>query len=236
MIKLHTFGPAFGLPDGSPFVLKTMVLLKMSQLPFEEVRADVRKAPKGKLPVIDDDGVVVPDSTFIRLHLEKAHGIDFDAGYDAAALGAAWAVEKLLEDHLYWLVVQDRWMVDENFNKGPARLFRSIPMPLRLFVMSMVRKKIRRNLVGQGIGRHTDAERAELARRGIGAVAAVLGDRPYLLGDRPCGADATLFGFMAGALSPLFKSPTRDITEGHANLVAYRDRMFAQYFPGFKYD
>jgi hypothetical protein len=32
MITLYTFGPYFGLPDPSPFVLKAEILLKMAEL------------------------------------------------------------------------------------------------------------------------------------------------------------------------------------------------------------
>ncbi len=65
MITLYTFGPYFGLPDASPFVLKAMLLLKIAGLPFEESRSGFAKAPKGKLPYIDDDGEKIADSTFI---------------------------------------------------------------------------------------------------------------------------------------------------------------------------
>ncbi len=34
MITLYTFGPHFGLPDESPFVTKTMLLLKFAGLPY----------------------------------------------------------------------------------------------------------------------------------------------------------------------------------------------------------
>jgi hypothetical protein len=34
MITLHTFGPYFGLPDASPFVIKAMLLLG-TQHPFQ---------------------------------------------------------------------------------------------------------------------------------------------------------------------------------------------------------
>ncbi len=61
MITLYTFGPAFGLPDPSPFVMKAMMLLKLAGLDYVEKRADVRRAPKGKLPYIDDDGTIVAD-------------------------------------------------------------------------------------------------------------------------------------------------------------------------------
>ena len=48
MITLYTFGPYFGLPDGSPFVTKTMLLLKFAGLPYQENRQRYGRAPKGK--------------------------------------------------------------------------------------------------------------------------------------------------------------------------------------------
>ncbi len=66
MITLRSFGPAFGLPDPSPFVTKAEVLLKMAGLPYTVDTGGFKKAPKGKLPYIDDDGETIADSTFIR--------------------------------------------------------------------------------------------------------------------------------------------------------------------------
>ena len=61
MITLYTFGPYFGLPDGSPFVVKAMLLLKFAGLAYDEIRGYPSNAPKGKLPYIIDDGVTVAD-------------------------------------------------------------------------------------------------------------------------------------------------------------------------------
>jgi hypothetical protein len=36
MIALYTFGAYFGFPDGSPFVTKAMLLLKLAGLPYKE--------------------------------------------------------------------------------------------------------------------------------------------------------------------------------------------------------
>ena len=47
-LTLYTFGPYFGVPDPSPFVLKTITLMKMSGLPFVEDRGGFAKAPKGQ--------------------------------------------------------------------------------------------------------------------------------------------------------------------------------------------
>src|SRR5919106_466599 len=117
MITLYTFGPGLGLPDPSPFVTKAEVLLKMAALPYRTKTEGLRKAPKGKLPYIEDDGQRIADSTFIRWHIEKKYGIDFDRGLTPDLRAAAWAFEKMAEDNLYWALVDARWTNDVNFEK-----------------------------------------------------------------------------------------------------------------------
>lgn len=233
MITLHVFGPAFGLPDPSMFVIKADVLLKLSGLPYEKKPADVRKAPKRKLPVIVDNGVPVPDSTFIRFHLEDKHGIDFDAGLTPAEKGSAWAFDKMLEDQLYWVTVRERWMDPVNFDRGPRNFFKPVPAPLRPLVIAMINRDVRRTLWGQGLGRHSDADMLRLAKRAVDSLSAMLGDKPFLMGRKACAVDATLFGWVASALCPLFRSAVRDHIETLPNLVAYRDRGMQLWYPEF---
>lgn len=230
MITLYTFGPAYGLPDASPFVVKAMLLLKLAQLSYTTNSRGFKRAPKGKLPYIRDDDQVIADSTFIRWHLEKKYGVDFERGLSAQQRGTAWAVEKLLEDNLYWINVDERWMDDENFARGPATLFDAVPWPMRGLVKAMVRRKIGPSLKAQGMGRHTRPEMLAIAAKGLASVAEILGDKPYLMGATPCGADATVFAFIESALCPHFDTPLRAAAQAHPNLVAYVARMQAQYF------
>jgi len=95
----------------------------------------------------------------------------------------------------------------------------------------MVRRQVRGALKGQGFGRHSEAEILVLATRGIDHIAAFLGDKPYLMGDKPCGADAMVFSTVAGLLCDVFKSPMLAATRKHKNLTAYRDLLMTQYFP-----
>jgi glutathione S-transferase len=231
MITLYTFGPAFGLPDASPFVTKAEMLLKLAGLPYQARRGSLRRAPKGKLPYLDDMGRIVADSTMIRWHIEKTYRIDFDAGLSAAERGIAWAAEKLMEDHLYWAVARVRWLDQANFDKGPAQFFRGVPAPVRGLAERLVRYKVRKTLWGQGLGRHSEEDLVALASKGVTSIADILGDKPYLMGDAPCGADATLFAFAGSLLCPVFDTPIRTAAEGHANLVAYMDRMRAEFYP-----
>ncbi|MBV8679977.1 MAG: glutathione S-transferase family protein [Aquitalea sp.] len=235
MITLYTFGPAFGLPDPSPFVLKAEMLLKLSGLPYRKQRGSMRTAPKGKLPYIDDNGTLVPDSTLIRLHLAERHGITLDAGLSAAEQAVAWSVECLCSDHLYWCVVHERWLDDAVFARGPAQFFQRVPALLRGMVSQMVRRKVRGNLQGQGLGRFSPAERERLLQLDIGSLAALLGDKPYMLGDTPSWLDATVFAFVASALlARLGDTPSRQAVLQHANLVAYAGRLRQHYFPDWE--
>ena len=232
MITLYTFGPYFGLPDASPFVVKAMLLLKLAGLEYSEDRGGYGKAPKGKLPFINDDGLIVADSTFIRFYIEKKYGFDFDAGLAPEQKAAAWAIEKMCEEHLYFALVATRWVDDSNFAKGTAQFFKSVPMPLRPIVQILVRRKIEKILKLQGFGRHTAAEQDELAIADINALATLVGDRAFLMGEEPCGADAAVFAFVAGFLTPAFDTPIRTAAEEHKNLAGYRDRILRKYFQG----
>jgi glutathione S-transferase len=232
MITLFTFGPYFGLPDASPFVIKAMLLLKFAGLDYREDRGGFRKAPKGKLPYINDDGIVVPDSTFIRFHVEKKYGFDFDAGLTLEQRAGAWAAERMCEEHLYWALVASRWIDDTNFAKGPAQFFKTVPMPLRPVVQSLIRRKVNKTLKLQGFGCHTPAERDKLAIADVNALAALIADKAFLLGEKPCGADATVFAFVASFLTPVFETPIRTAVERHANLIGYRNRILRRHFEG----
>jgi glutathione S-transferase len=158
MIKLFKYGPKFGLPDAGPFCFKAEMLLKLSGLAFEKQAGNRQKAPKGKLPFIDDDGTIVADSTFIQMHLEEKYGIDFEGGL-------------------------------------------------------------------------SDAEIHRLGARGIDAIAGILDKNKFLLGNKVCGADATIFSFVETMAAKTFQTPVIGMLESHANISAYRSRMKAQYFP-----
>ena len=230
MITLFGFGPAFGLPDPSPFVMKTDVQLKMAGLSYKWQRGGPQAAPKGKIPFIDDDGLIVADSTFIRAHLESQYRVDLDSGLLTFERALAWSMERMLEDHLYFALLHARWMDDANFAKGPAHFFDGAPDGAR----EAGRERARQTLHGHGIGRHSDAEVAELAGRSLGALSDFLGDKPYLMGERACGADATMFAMLAGILTPFFESRLRDLALGHRNLAAYVERMMHLYYPEFE--
>src|SRR5690606_22793791 len=91
---LYAAGPGFGLPEISPYAMKTEIHLRMARLPYRKDTGGFRQAPQGKLPYIHDGEAVIADSTLIRQHLEWSYGIDFDAGFGLRERAFAWTVER----------------------------------------------------------------------------------------------------------------------------------------------
>ncbi|CCD92664.1 conserved hypothetical protein [Bradyrhizobium sp. ORS 375] len=235
MITLFGLGAGFGLPEISPFVTKTEVQLKMAGLAYRKQRAMPPASPKGQLPFIDDGGALIADSTFIRAHIERKYGFDFDAGLDIRARAQAWAFERMIEHHLYFALVGARWVDPVNFAKGPSHFFDGAPADRREKLREDAQFRVAENYLISGLGRHAPDEDIDLAARSLRALSVQLGERAYLMGDRPCGTDATAFAVIAGILTPFFDSELRRRAEGFGNLVAYADRMMATYFPEFEW-
>ena len=234
MITLYGFGPYLGMPDGSPYCMKAEILLRMAGLAYvKNTTATPDQGPKGKLPFIDDAGELVADTTFIRAHIERKYGFDFDRGLDAVERAEAWAIERMIEDQLYWCCLHMRWAIQENFDKGPAHFFDRAPEAIRDQIRDAARNKVIGYLQAQGMGRHTPEQITELGTRTLDALAALLGKRAWLMGDAPCGTDAALTGMLATLLNGALDSPLRQSGLAHANLARYIDRAVAHFFPEF---
>ncbi len=230
-ITLFGFGPGFGLPEVSPFCTKTEVQLKMAGLPYRKETGKPDQSPKGQLPYIEDAGERIADSHFIRAHIERKYGVDLDRGLDAAARAQAWAVERMLENHFNWATGYARWIIPANFEIGPAHFFDHAPEEIRAKLRKDVQGRVANRLFEVGMMRHSADEIVELGDRSLLALSAMLGDKAYLMGERPTGVDATMFGMLAGILTPYFESPLRRRAESYPNLVAYTARLMRQYYP-----
>ena len=95
----------------------------------------------------------------------------------------------------------------------------------------MIRRRLRKTLQGQGIGRHSTDEITAIGIRSIDAMAAYLGDKPFFMGNAPAGIDATMFAFAVSAICPLFESDLQRAAASHDNLRRYVGRMIARFYP-----
>lgn len=230
MTTLYGWGPMFDLPGPSPYVMKADIQMQMLGVPFKRAIAELDSVAKGKAPYVVDDGVLIEDSTFIRMHFEKKRDRDLDEGLTPAQRGQAWAVERLLEDRLGLIMVCERWLDDANFKRGPAQFFAAVPEEMRAQVYSQARSYAETSMRGHGVGRHSREERLVLAERDISAVSAILGDGPFLFGAKPTAADAAAYGVLAACGTRFFETALVDMIDAHANLRPYLARMEARFF------
>lgn len=222
----------FGLPDPSPFVVKLYTLLKMADIRYETRLMDFKGAPKGKIPYIELDGKLIGDSTLIKFILEDRFKADFTGGYSNAQLAFGWSIEKMCEEHLYWGILYDRWMNDYNFDRGPRVFFEDAPAILRPFIINSVRKKVKQNLFGAGMGRHTYDEISMLCNKDIDAISEILGDKNFILGNEPCGYDAGIHAILWGLSLEMFYSKIGEHLRTKPNLMNYIKRMSQLYYAG----
>lgn len=234
MIELFGFSPAYGMPDASPFVVKVAVYLRMIGLEYELRSGDARKAPKRKLPFIDDKGQRIADSSHIVEYLRKTYK-DLDAGMSVRDRAIATAYKSMLEEHYYFVILTLRWVDDRGFVVLKPMLIDTVkkagvPGLLAPALVTVIRKQAQKTAYAQGTSRHSIAEVEQLGMNHIDSLAEWLGDRPYFLGDEPRSLDATVFAFVWATLDSPFENRVKAHMQSKANLVAYRDRMKERYF------
>jgi glutathione S-transferase len=225
VIKLHQFPQVWGR-NISPFTLKLETWLILAGVPYEVVEVtNPWRAPKGKLPFIEDDGQRIGDSQLIIEHLGRTRGIDLDDGLDRLARADALAFRRLLEDHLYFIGVYSRWIDPEGWRVVKPAMFASLPPGIRQTLPEIARQKVRRDLKGQGTLRHTRDEIYALGRADLEAVSALLDEGPFFFRDRPTTLDAVAYGCLANILMVPVETALKRIAQGLPNLHAFCETM-----------
>lgn len=230
MTTLFGWGPMFGCQSPSPYVMKADIQLQMLGIPFDRAIADLDSVAKHKAPYVEDEGRIIEDSTFIRLYFEEQLGADLDHGLNAEQRAIAWAAERMFEDRMASIVGHERWLESDNFERGPAMFFAAVPEAMRATVIADTLERVRAGYQISGIGRHSRAERMQLARRDIDAAAVLLGDKAFFLADHPTAIDGIAFGALSACTAPIFDSELREMVAAHDNLTDYLKRMDARFF------
>ncbi|MGC1506125.1 MAG: glutathione S-transferase family protein [Sulfitobacter sp.] len=197
MISLITYPPTFGQPAASPFCIKAIWLLNLSGLAWvREDTPDPRRMPKQKLPAIRVNDQIIPDSENVRSYLEQ-QGADFDAGLSDMEKSTSRAFIRMAEEHMYFHVVMDRWGNDAVWPTVRDTYFAMIPKLLRGMITNKLRKTLMRGMHAQGLGRFTQQERLERLESDLQAITTRLWHGPFLFGERPTAADASVAAMLA---------------------------------------
>lgn len=221
MLTLFQFPPMWGLPNVSPFCLKLETYLRLAGIPYTvKPIINVSKAPKGKVPFIEDNGQIIADSGFIIDYLKRQYGDPLDGHLNDFRRAQGLALQRLIEEHMYWTALYSRWIDEANWSVLKKTFFQRVPGLMRSFVANRVQKKLWSQLNGQGIGRHTKDEIYKLGLDDLRALKAILTDQPFLLGDVVTSVDASGYAFLTNIIDVPVESPLKDYA---ASLQCFRD-------------
>lgn len=231
MITLYQPPPAWGLPNIGPFCLKLETYLRMAGVPYRvDPNFNPFRAPTGKVPYIEIDGRLMGDSGLIIDLLEARAEQPLDAWLDPLQKAQALAIRRMIEEHLYFGLGYARWANEPNWSLVRATYFAALPLPLRRLIPELLKKKMMASIKGQGLGRHPEATLFALCVQDIDALAVILGERDWMIGERPSSLDACAYGFLANLIRVPLENPLKQAVLAHPNLVDFCERMQAAYF------
>jgi glutathione S-transferase len=235
-VRLYKFGETWGIADPSPFCLKVESFLREADIAYEVMQFDARrsfaKAPKGKLPFIEDeDGEVVGDSTLIIALLSQQRDIDMDAPLGDRDRCVSLAFRRMLDEHLYWVAVYSRWFDEPGWSVIRQSFFAGIPRPIRPFAVALARRRMAAALRAQGIGRHSREEIYALGSEDVQGLSRLLCDDTYFFAaNRPTLLDLWAHAFIAEIVAPPIDSPLKRASLALPNLTDHFQRLQARLY------
>lgn len=128
----------------SPFCAKSQAFFKLAKVEHsvKDFFGNPAKLPKGKLPFLVDENRSISDSHFIQNYIERKLQLDFDKDLSKEQRALGFSMTKMIEEFLYWGVLYERWILEENFQNLKNVYFSSLPK----FFRPLVGRYIQRNL------------------------------------------------------------------------------------------
>lgn len=234
MIDLYQFPSSYGLPNISPFCMKLASYFRAMGIDYRSVETfDPRQSPTGKLPFIKESGEFKSDSGLIIQAFENKVDKPIDAILTPCEKATSLAFIRLVEEHLYWVIVYARWLDEQGYSTWKKDLSQSFNMPAFFanLIITGMRKTIQKYLHGHGIGRHQKQTIYEMGRQDLKALSDYLADRTYFFQDQPTLLDHVTYSFISSIQAMPWSYPLKTHLQNHANLLYHQSRMLELYFP-----
>lgn len=186
-----------------------------------------RYNPRGRVPVLRWDGRTVADSSDILTFLDERVPDPPLLPDDPRERAQALMLEDWADENLYFYGVWLRWVDPEGIARLKRHMLSRMPVPFRWLAPWIGQREVRKRLAGQGLGRkEPEAIRREF-EEALDRLAALLGDRPWLVGDRLSRADlavaACIDQYRLEDLTPW----ARGRIDAHPGLLAWVRRVHA---------
>jgi glutathione S-transferase len=220
MITLYSYPMLFGTADNNGYGLKVFAFMRLARLPFvHEHIFDASGAPRGQLPYIADDGVVVGDSETIVAYLISKYELTIDAALTARERRLNLLVARLLDD-LYWVMSYSRWKDERFWPLFQAALLREHPS-LTEAALAKAREFNAQRYHFQGIGRYTPDAAYARGLADLDVLDDIVSSGAYVHGAVPTSVDAGIYGFIANIHLYDIETPLKQMVSSRPNLVRH---------------
>jgi glutathione S-transferase len=193
MIILHQF-------QVSPFCDKVRRILhwkrleyRVREVPLIRAQAIRRINPIGKLPCLEHDGAFVADSTDIAHYLEERFPEPPILPPDPAERALCHVLDDWADESLYFYEMRLRFTLPHNARRWIPELVHADPGILKALAPHVIPGMLRRLTRKQGVGRKSVQQLLADVERHLDALAGLLGDREWLVGNALSLADLSVF-------------------------------------------
>ncbi|XP_046549779.1 failed axon connections homolog isoform X2 [Haliotis rubra] len=192
VVIFHHPGRGPWTPSMIPFAVKLETYFRMTKISYQGKYGLTPCPGTGKFPWIEYNGTVLGDSSMIIKYLNKKFDIDLNKDLTPEQRAIARAMQKMIEEHLYWVGVSLRW----NHYFDLSLMTRAMGMPYRL-VTWFISRKMTKYAWAQGMGRHSLEEMLEIMHDDLQAISDFMGDKPFLMGEKATEVDCAVFGMLS---------------------------------------
>ncbi|MFN8543971.1 MAG: glutathione S-transferase family protein [Candidatus Binatia bacterium] len=185
----------------SPFCAKARICLNLKGVEWRRVTLTLgrlrelrRFNPLGKVPVLVDGTIVVPDSSAIARHLEDIYPTPALLPADPAARAYCTLLEDWADESLSFIIGAFKWLNRDNRARAIAATVDEMTSgPLRPLVGWAMAWHIRRRYAAWGFRESALPGLVGRMRENLGVVETLLSGREFLLGRTPLLCDVALF-------------------------------------------
>jgi glutathione S-transferase len=231
MITLYQYPRPRTVPTYSPFCLKLEAYMRWAGVPYQnKFSFKTKGSPTGKMPYIEDGGVVYTDSSLIIERLKKQNPAwDLDARLTAEQHALATVIQGVVEDRVVRFSVHLRWADPEGWAEFKKIILYGVPAPIAFLVGKKLHGTQKANSWSHGVGRFKREEVIGFLDRDLESLETLIGTKKFFFGDEPTSVDAILFGALIQFTHAGIPRAMKNLGERRPLLKAYVDRCLASF-------
>uniref|UniRef100_A0A8W8L0C6 Metaxin glutathione S-transferase domain-containing protein n=1 Tax=Magallana gigas TaxID=29159 RepID=A0A8W8L0C6_MAGGI len=193
----HQVGRGPYAPSQSPFAVKLETYLRMAKVPF------------------------------MNEHDSETNRSSKDKNFSGEEIAAGRAIQRMVDEHLYWTLALQRWVFDPKNGIDSGRKRLGVPW----LVFLLVRNNIKKQTYAQGVGRHTEKEVMQVMEEDLQTLSKLLGKKKYILGEHASQTDCSVFAILSQIHWQDFGGAAKKVYKKYPNLSAYTERMKEEFWP-----